>query len=353
MDERVKKLADILVNYSCNIKAGEKILIAGDTEAKPLMIECYREALKRKAHPLIRVDFLETKKILFDEGDDNQIEYKDNIRKYTFENIDALINIYAPSNLKMLTSVNPDKQVKFSKANKECVDIIMKKKWVGVNYPTNALAQEAGMSLEEYENFVYGATNIDWEKTKSSMAEIKKIFDSGSKIRILGKDTDLTFSIEGREGTMCCGENNMPDGELFYAPVENSANGEIYYEFPAITNGREVEGVRLKFKDGKVVEAKAKKNEEFLIAMLDTDEGSRFIGEFGIGLNYGIDRFTKDILFDEKIGGTIHLAVGQAYEESGGTNESAVHWDMVKDLRSHGQIFIDDKLVQQNGKFLV
>ncbi|PLX15886.1 MAG: aminopeptidase [Candidatus Muiribacterium halophilum] len=353
MDKRILELAKIIVNHSCDVKKGEKVLITGGQQARPLIGECFREVIRCGGHPTVRVTFPETDKMLFDLGDEQQIAYQDPIRKYTYENIDALINISAPENLKMLSSVEPAKQVMRTKANKELMDIIMTKKWLIVNYPTNALAQEAGMSLEEYQDFVFGATNIDWKKAKARMEEIKKVFDAGKQVKVLGRDTELTFSIEGRPGIVCAGENNMPDGEVFYSPIEDSVNGEIYYEFPGIYQSREVDGIRLKFENGKVVDAKANKNEEFLEAILNTDKGARFLGEFGIGLNYGIKDFSKDILFDEKIGGTVHFAVGQSYEEAGGKNVSAIHWDMVKDLRKHGQIYVDGKLVQQNGEFLI
>ena len=352
MDRRVTELANILVDYSCKVRKGDKVLIAGGVPARPLINECYKKIIQKGAYPSIRINFPETNKILFDNGSDDQIGYKDPVKKFQYEDLDAIINISAPENVKIFSNVPPEKQVIMTKANKEILDIIMKKNWVTVNFPTEALAQEAGMSLEEYEDFVYNATNIDWEKAKQEMEKIKKIFDAGKQVRILGRDTELTFSIQGRNGIVCAGENNMPDGEVFYSPVEDSVNGQIYYEFPAIFQGREVEGIRLTFNKGKIVEAIASKNQDFLHAILDTDEGSRFLGEFGIGTNYGITKYTKDILFDEKIGGTIHLAAGQSYEDSGGKNISAVHWDMVKDLRAHGQIFLDGKLVQQNGVFL-
>jgi len=353
MDKRIVELAEIIVNHSCEIKKGEKVLITGGHQARPLISECFRQVIRVGGHPTVRVVFPETDRILFDLGSNDQIGYQDPIRKYTYENIDAIINISAPENLKLLSNVEPAKQVMRTKANKELMDIIMKKRWLVVNYPTDALAQEAGMSLEEYSDFVFSATNIDWKKAKARMEGIKKVFDSGKQVKILGRDTELTFSIENRLGIVCAGENNMPDGEVFYSPVEDSVNGEIYYEFPGIYQSREVDGIRLKFKDGRVVEAKASKNQGFLEAILNTDTGAGYLGEFGIGLNYGIKDFSKDILFDEKIGGTVHFAVGQSYEEAGGKNVSAIHWDMVKDLRKHGQIYVDGKLVQQNGEFLI
>ncbi|CAG0963786.1 partial aminopeptidase, partial [Anaerolineae bacterium] len=231
-------------------------------------------------------------------------------------------------------------------------EIVNRKRWILTNYPTHSLAQEADMSLEEYEDFLYGATNIDWSKVKEKEMKLKGLLDKASSVRIVGKDTDLTLSIKGRKAIPCYGERNMPDGEVYLSPIESSAEGYIYYEMPAIYQGREVTGIRLRFRGGKVVEARADKNEDFLLAMLDTDKGARYLGELGVGVNYGIQKFTKDILFDEKIGGTVHLAVGRSYESAGGKNHSAVHWDMIKDLRAGGAIYLDGKAIQKNGKFL-
>ena len=228
----------------------------------------------------------------------------------------------------------------------------MKKRWVGFDYPTNALAQEAEMSLEEYEDFVFNAVIVDWNKVSKDMDKLKKLYDEKKEVKIVDDDTDLTLSLAGRKGVKGDGSCNMPDGELFFAPIKESLNGHISFSFPAIYGGREVDGVRLEFKNGVIVKATAKKNEAFLKQMIATDDGSKYIGEFGIGYNYNINKFTRNILFDEKIGGTIHLAIGQAYEECGGGNKSAVHWDIIKDLRKTGKIFIDGKLVLNNGKYI-
>lgn len=353
-DLRVEKLADILVNYSVKVKKGDKVLIRGDELGKPLLLEVYRKVLDAGGNPLLSITFDEMNKIFYDHASKEQLSHTSKIKLYEAKNCDAVIIVHAPANSKALSAVSPAKMTMRSRANKPISEIIVnKKKWVLANYPTQALAQDAEMSLEEYENFLFGATNLDWAKVEKEQERIKKVLDKGNTIRIVGKDTDLTFSIKGRKGIKCCGGSNMPDGEIFYAPVEDSANGHIYYEFPAIHNGKEVSGVHLGFEKGKVVKATAEKNEEYLFAMLDTDKGARYLGEFGIGTNYGIKRFTRDILFDEKIGGTIHLALGRSYEESGGKNDSAIHWDMIKDLRHDGAIYLDGKKIQENGKFSI
>ena len=354
-DTRVQKLASILVGHSLKVKKGETVLISSSTElAKPLVLEVYREVLKAGANPLLSVGFEETLNIFYDTAGKAQIASFPETRMFEAKNIECFVNIRASANKKALSGVDPkliSARTKVLRPISE--EIVTNKRWVLCNYPTNALAQEAEMSLEEYEDFVYGATNIDWNKVKKEEMALKRALDKASEVHIVGRETDLKLSIKGRKAIPCCGERNMPDGEVFLSPVENSAEGHIYYDMPAIYQGREVLGVRLEFKAGKVIKASAEKNEDFLIAMLDTDPGGRFLGELGIGVNYGIKNFTSDILFDEKIGGTVHLAVGKSYEEAGGKNVSAIHWDMIKDLRKGGAIYLDGKAIQKNGKFLI
>lgn len=353
-DPRIEKLADILVNYSVNVQAGERILISAGIQARPLIEEIVKKVAQAGAEPVTRIG-LETANYLYLKyGKDEVLSRTNEAFFELIKKCDALISISSPENTKLMTSVDSDKIMLMQKASMPISEYVMggNVRWVGCNFPVPALAQEAEMSLEEYEDFVYGATNIDWAENSKYQDKVKAVFDAGQEVRLIGPGTDLTFSIAGRLGIKCDGKNNMPDGEIFYAPVENSANGYITYDFPAIRSGKEVNDVYLEFKDGKVIKATASKNEEFLLASLDTDEGARFIGEFGIGVNFGIQRFTKDILFDEKIGGTIHLALGRAYPESGGTNMSAIHWDMIKDLRKDGKILLDGKVVAENGKFV-
>ncbi|HHL40432.1 MAG TPA: aminopeptidase [Deltaproteobacteria bacterium] len=354
IDPRATTLASILVNHSLRLKRGETVLISASSElAKPLVIEVYREVMRKKAHPLTSINFEETAGIFYDMATRAQLERFPDTRLYEAEHIDCVVNIRAPLNRKALSSTDPKKIALRSRVLKPISEkIVNEKRWVLCNFPTNALAQEAEMSLEEYEDFLYGATNIDWSGLKAVAMRLKRVLDRGREVRIVGRETDLTLSIEGRKAIPCWGERNMPDGEVFLSPIEDSASGHIYYDMPAIYQGREVTGVRLRFDAGRVVDASAEKNERFLIAVLDTDEGARRLGELGIGVNYGIKRFSKDILFDEKIGGTVHLAVGRSYEEAGGGNHSAVHWDMIKDLRKDGALYVDGRAVQENGKLL-
>lgn len=353
-DPRVKKLAAILVKHSLKVKKNEVVLIVSSTElAKPLVLEVFREVMLAGGHPLTSVGFEETQNLFYEMASKAQLNHFPKTRMYEAKNIDCVVNIRATANKKSMSNVNPSLISERSKVLRPIgEEIVNKKRWVLTNYPTNALAQEADMSLSEYEDFLYGATNIDWNKVKKEEMKLKRRLDRAKEIRIVGKDTDLAISINGREAMPCYGDRNIPDGEVFLSPVEDSAEGYIFYEMPAIYQGREVTGIRLKFRDGKVVDASADKNEKFLITMLDTDRGARYLGEVGIGVNYGIKKFSKDILFDEKIGGTVHLAVGRSYEDAGGKNVSAIHWDMIKDLRKKGAIYLDGKMIQKNGKFL-
>lgn len=354
-DPRVSKLASILVHHSIEVKKGDVVLISSSTElAKPLVLEVYREVVKSGGHPLTSIGFEETSNIFYKYASKDQLLNFPRIKMYEAKNIDCVVNIRAAANKKALSNIDPKALSERSKVLRPIgEEIVNNKRWILCNFPTNGLAQEADMSLDEYEDFVYSATNIDWNRVKKEELKLKKALDKAGEVRIVGEDTDLTVSIKGRKAIPCYGERNMPDGEVFLSPVEDSADGQIYYEMPAIYQGREVTGIRLKFRDGKVVDAGADKNEKFLITMLDTDRGARYLGELGIGVNYGIQKFTKDILFDEKIGGTVHLAVGRSYEDAGGKNVSAIHWDMIKDLRKKGAIYLDGKAIQKNGRFLI
>jgi aminopeptidase len=351
-DIRSEKLAAVLLNHSLKVKAGENLIIRSNYNGKPLVDEVYKQAIKAGLNVFTHVVINEHTKFFMENASEEQFEDANKFLEAAYEKADAFVVIESPDNVKHLSKVDSEKNMKYNKTASHMSKMIMEKRWVMTNFPTHSFAQEADMSLEEYENMLFDATLVDYQQMDKAMDKIIDIFDKAETVRIVGKDTDLTFSIKSRKGIKCSGTNNIPDGEVFYAPITDSANGHIYYEFPAIKYGVQVDGIRLEFKDGKVVKATAEKNEEFLNKMLDTDEGARFIGEFGIGLNYGIQKFIKNILFDEKIGGTIHLAVGNAYEDSGGENRSMIHWDMIKELRIDGAIYVDGRLVQQNGTFI-
>lgn len=352
-DPRIEKLADILVNHSTRVLPGETVLILSTELAQPLVEVLFEKVLALGAYPLLKLTFSTLQPVYFKTASDAQLDTLLEIEELEYKKAQVLINIRAPGNMKELSGIDPSKLTRRARARKPLQDWVLagNVRWTLCNYPTQSLAQEAEMSLFEYEDFVFEATNIDWVEQSRYQDKIKKAFDAGDAVRLVGPGTDLRFSIAGRNGKKCDGEYNMPDGEVFYSPVEDSAEGYITYDYPAIYYGQEVDKVFLEFKNGAVVKASAGKNQALLEKVLETDGGSRYIGEFGIGVNYGIKRFSKDILFDEKIGGTIHLALGNAYPEVGGKNRSAIHWDMIKDLRKGGAIELDGKIVQENGEF--
>jgi aminopeptidase len=354
-DPRIDRLADILINHSARVKPGETVLISANELAQPLVESVFQKVLALGAFPRLKLTFSTLLPVYFSTATDEQIDTLLEIEELDYQKAQALINIRAPGNTRELSGIDPSRMTRRMKTNKPIQDWVIsgKVRWVLCNYPTQALAQEAEMSLFDYEDFLYGATNIDWEEQSRFQNKIKEAFDAGSEVRLVGPGTDLRFNIGGREGKKCDGQNNMPDGEVFYAPLEESAEGYITYDYPAVYYGQEVNNVFLEFKQGVVVKATADKNQNLLERVLETDAGARKIGEFGIGVNYGIERFSKDILFDEKIGGSIHLALGNAYPEVGGKNQSAVHWDMIKDLRKGGAIYLDGKVVQEDGKFKI
>jgi aminopeptidase len=331
-DPRVKRLAEILVNYSIKIKKGDLIELNFGIDAKELALEVYKLILKKGAYPIVHTGVPGFTYAYYKNASKEQLSYFPKLAMHEAKLAHGTISIGAEYNTKELTRIDPKRIAIRRKVTRKVSDVhITKDNWVICEFPTHSLAQDAEMSLEEFEDFVYNATNLDWKKESKKQEKLKKILDKGKLVRITGENTDLMFSIEGRESIKCCGTRNMPDGEVFIAPVENSTEGYIHYTYPAIYGGREVAGIFLRFHKGKVVESKAEKGEKFLKELIKTDKGSCKLGEFGIGVNYNIKNFIKQILFDEKIGGTIHLALGMAYPQGGGKNKSALHWDMIKD----------------------
>ncbi|MBS3151437.1 aminopeptidase [Candidatus Woesearchaeota archaeon] len=352
-DPRIKEVARILVEYSNEIKKNDKVVIEASPEAAPLVKEIYKICIQKGAYPRVNMGVPGLTKIYYDHASKEQLDHFPELTMHEIEHSDAFFSIGAPSNTRELTNVDPKKIALRSKITKPISDGILEKRWVVFYYPNNAQAQEADMSLEEFEDFVFSATIQDWKKISREQDKLKEILDKGKEVRVIGKNTDIMFSIKGRKAEKGDGKNNMPCGEVFIAPLEKTTQGHIEFSFPAIRVGREVDGIKLKFKDGKVIEASAVKGEKYLKECLEMDNGAKYLGEFGIGFNRNIQRFVKNILFDEKISGTIHLALGRAYKEGGGTNESALHWDMIKDLRQEGKVIVDGKTIQENGKFLI
>lgn len=354
VDSRIKRLAHILADYSVKIKEGDTVEISCGQEARLLVLELTKIILKKGAIPLIRTGIDGVAPIYYRYASDKILKRFPKIAMYEARNVQAWISIGTDTNTKELSRTDPRKMAIRSKVMRKVSDYTVNKdNWVYFEYPTNALAQDAEMSLEDFEDFTFSACLRDWKKEKKRQGKLVKLLESTKNVRILHKDTDLRFSIKGKKAKECAGERNMPDGEVFTEPVKHSVNGHIRYSFPAIKGGREVDGISLEFRNGKVVKATAEKNENYLKTMINMDPGASYIGEFGIGLNYGIKRFVKEILFDEKIGGTVHFALGRAYKETGGENKSALHWDMIKDMRKGGKIFFDNKVVMQNGKWKI
>ena len=365
-DERLIRLANILTNYSLQLKKGDIFVIYGSEESIPLVKEVYRQAILLGAHPHVRLYIEELDEIFYKYASENQLRFLSPLSKFEVKNINARLSILAPKNTKRLTNIDPKKQALHRKFQQEIHRIFLERaakkelRWSLTQYPTNAAAQDAEMSIEEYENFVFKAAHVDekdpikyWKKVSKQQEELIRILQTKKTLHVFAEDTDLKLRFDGRKWINADGHENFPDGEIFTGPVENSANGYIRYSYPAIYGGREVEDVRLEFKNGKVIKAKAAKGERFLNAMLDTDPGARRIGEFAFGNNYGIQKFTKNILFDEKIGGTIHIAVGSGYPETGSKNKSGIHWDMICDLRKNSEIHADGEVIYKNGKFII
>ncbi len=364
-DPRVEKLAKLIVRYSINAKKNHEILIAAPTEAEPLALELVREVLRAGAHPTMIPVMERSEEIFYEEAMEHQLKHCSPFRKYIYENLDGVIRILADSNTRMLANVPPEKLAQTSAAALPIRKIFMERSakkelmWCGLPYPTNAMAQEASMSLSEYEDFVYSACFVDrrdpiaeWKKIKKAQQVMVNRLNKVSKLEFYGLETELKMNVKGRKWINCCGDHNMPDGEVFTCPIENSVNGKIEFTYPGLYMGKEVENISLEFKKGKVVKASAEKGKELLKSLMNIDEGAKRIGEVAIGTNHGIKKFTKKILFDEKIGGTIHMALGSSYMETKGKNISAIHWDMIKDMKKGGEIVADGKTVYKNGKWL-
>jgi aminopeptidase len=365
-DQRIEKLADVLVNYSVAVRPGDKVWINGSSLAEPLLKALYVRVLQAGGFPFVMASLPGAGELLFRYASDEQLQHVPQPLRLLIETYDVRISVLSAENTKSLSNVDPARLVLQNQAYADLMKTFMRRtaagefRWVGVLFPTNAYAQDAEMGLSEYEDFVYGACLPDmddpvghWRRFAARQQKIVDWLKGRERVRVVGPETDLRLSIAGRSFINCAGTQNMPDGEVFTGPVEDSVEGHVCFSYPAIHEGREVTGIRLWFEGGKVVKASAAKNEEFLLKTLDTDEGARCVGEFAIGTNEGITRFTREILFDEKIGGSFHIALGASYPETGGRNESAIHWDMICDLRDGGEIWVDDVLLYQDGKSVI
>ncbi len=365
-DPRIKKLADLLVNYSVKVQPGQWVLINSHVIAEPLANEVLRAVLEAGGLPQIILSSDDLVETGFRYSNNEQLSWISPVVKTLYEEVDVLIALRAFENTKYLANIDPKKQQVQAQARQELMQTYMKRaasgdlKWTLTQYPCPAYAQDADMSLSEYQDFVHSATYTDqddpvseWERIHDEQQVVVDWLNGKKEVTLKSPNVDLTLSVEGRTFINSDGTNNMPSGEVFTGPVEDSANGWVEYTYPAIEKGKEVSGIRLEFKDGKVVKASAKKNEEFLLAMLDSDDGARYLGEFAIGTNYGIQKFTKSILYDEKIGGSFHMALGAGYPETGSKNVSSIHWDMICDIREDSEIHIDGELLYKDGKFQI
>jgi aminopeptidase len=365
-DPRLDRLADVLVGYSTAVKRGDIVSLCGPPLAEPLIIALNRSVLSAGGHPVVVMSPEECLEELFRRGSSEQLAFVSPLEQKEVETVDVAIHVLATRNAHALAGIDPSRAAARSKARRNLMSRFLERaaggklRWVVTQLPCSAVAQEAEMSLTEYENFVFAAAMVDcadsagaWREVSERQAKLATFLATKSELHLTTPaGTDLRLGVQGRVWINCDGKQNLPDGEVFTAPLEDATRGVVAFDFPAVHHACHVEGVRLGFRSGRIVDASATKGEAYLIQMLDQDAGARVLGEIGIGCNYSITRHTRNTLFDEKIGGTFHLAPGSAYPESGGTNQSALHWDMVADLRTGGRIEADGILISENGRFV-
>jgi aminopeptidase len=365
-DPRVTKLAKVLVDYSLNIKKGQHILLSGSPLAADGIREIYRLAIERGAHVEVHTPIDGLGEMFYKTATKAQLEWVNPVTKYRTKKLDGVVKLLADANTRDMTGCDPKKMASFSKAHQSVKRLFMKRSaagelnWVLTQWPTHANAQDADMSLSEYEDFVFAGGKLldsdpvaSWKALSKAQANMVRKLNKAKEVRIVAEDTDIVLNVEGRKWINCDGHLNFPDGEVFTGPREDGVNGYVRFSFPAVHGGREVNDVFLEFEKGRVVRATASKGEDFLQAMIDMDKGSCRLGELAIGTNYDIQQYTRNTLFDEKIGGTVHLALGSCYPETGATNESGLHWDMVCDLRQRGEIYVDGRKIAEDGRFLL
>lgn len=370
-DPRVDRMAKLLVHYSNHIEKGDRVLIEAEPQAEPLVRACFREVLLAGGHPHLLISlagqttYTGIDDLFLQYATEAQLDYPATFYDLAYQQFESRFRIHSVSNSKLLMGADKAKLARRSQAMGAVTKVQFQRgaakefKWMTTLFPTNAYAQDTGMSLEEFERFVFSACHVEdpeedavayWLGVKTEQAKIVERLNGHERVEVKSPDCEMSFSIKDRIFKSAYGENNMPDGEVFTGPVESSVEGRVRFSFPAVYQGNEVDGVELVFKEGKVVEATAERNQEFLDAKLNTDEGARYLGEFAIGLNYGVKKFSKNILFDEKFGGTIHMALGAGYLEVGSKNESAIHWDMVCDMRADAEIRVDGEVFYKDGK---
>jgi aminopeptidase len=364
-DQRLNKLAKLLVNYSTEIKPGDFVFVTCDEVATPWMVEVVKEAIKAGAHVENVLSSQDVAEAKLKYSSDEQLQQDNVLFKTMLEKADVWLSAWAYRNSKTNSKVDASKLQLSAKGAKSWRKIYSEKmgngslRWCGTQYPTHSDAQEASMSFSDYEEFVYGAGLLncedpvaEWKRISAEQERWVKYLDTKKEIHMISEGTDVKVNVEGRKWINCDGRVNFPDGEIFTSPVEDGVDGTVTFSFPGIYMGKEIEGIVLQIEKGKVVKATATKGEDLLKALLETDEGACRFGEVAIGTNYGIKEFTRNMLFDEKIGGTIHMAIGDSMPEAGGLNRSAIHWDMLCDMRKGGKIYADGELFYENGNFI-
>jgi aminopeptidase len=365
-DPRLDKLAKILVHYSLKIRPRDLFRIAGPSLAMPLLRAIYDEALTAGAYPYVRISGEGLEELFYRKASDDQLRFVSDLDRQEVEQMNATIGILGKWNTREFTGIPPKRLATRREATSALQQRFLERaargelRWCGTQYPTQAEAQDAEMSLAEYEDFVFDAGMLHeadpvaaWQRVGAEQDRVVQVLSRAKQLVYKGPHVDLQVSVAGRTWISAAGHENFPDGEVFTGPVEDSANGRVRFSFPAIFAGREVDGIELTFERGKVVAAYASKGADFLQAMLDTDPGARYLGELAFGLNYHIQRFTRNILFDEKIGGTMHMAMGIGYPETGSKNTSGLHWDMICDLRTDSEVKADGAVIYRNGHFVI
>jgi len=364
VSERLRRFAEVVVGYCGGVEPDDLVVLQGTMNVEPLIEQLYAAVLRAGGRPATRV-MPELGELLLTEGSEEQIQWLTPGEREDIEQADVWIVVEAPSNTKELTAVDPERQALRQRARSPLRERYLERalngdlRWVLTAFPTNAAAQDAEMSLAEYEEFVYGSALLDaddpvarWREFSGELRRVVEFLSAKQELRFVTEGTDITFAVGGRTWVAADGHENFPDGEVFTAPHDESTDGVITFTYPAVFEGRQVDDVRLGFRGGEVVEATASRGEDFLQEMVALDDGARRVGELAFGLNDAVSVFTRNILFDEKIGGTMHLALGSAYPECGGTNRSALHWDMICDLRSGSEVYADGELVYRDGRFL-
>lgn len=359
-DEVVTRWADLLVDYCLRVVPGETVLIGSEWAARPLVEASYKAVVLRGGHPLVRLELPGLTEFFLTHATDAQLSHVPPVGLYEAETVAARLRISAESDTRGLSGVDPRRQAVLDRARAPIRAAGRHNRWVLTQYPTAAYAADAGMTLDDYERFAASAMFLDrpdpvaaWKGLGQRQSGLVAFMSGVKTVRIEAEDTDVTLSVAGRTWINSDGRRNMPSGEIFTGPVEDSASGRLRCGFPVCRDGRELVGIALEFQDGRVVSARADEGEDYLLSMLDLDPGARRLGELGLGLNAGIQRFTGSILYDEKIGGTVHLALGQSYPETGGRNDSALHWDLILDTRRGGRITADGRVVLEDGVWRV